>query len=137
MIIYGKTGSGKSHFLKFLMREINKHHLFDFGIVMINTSWKKGSFDYVSEKYILKNFDENNITNLIKIQKDNLPENIEKSSFFILDNYITENEIKSNIINKLAIMGRYYNITSILTIQYIHLLPLVLRANSHYNMFFK
>ena len=34
MIINGQTGSGKSHFLQFLMREINKsNEHFDFGIV--------------------------------------------------------------------------------------------------------
>jgi hypothetical protein len=44
--------------------------------------------------------------------------------------------MKSNIIKKLAIMERHYNIVTILTTKYIHLIPLVLRANSHYNVFF-
>jgi DNA helicase HerA-like ATPase len=69
MIINGQTGSGKSHFLRFLMREINKsNEPFDFGIVMSNTSWE-GSFDYVPPNYVFEEFNENVLKNLIKIQK--------------------------------------------------------------------
>jgi ABC-type ATPase involved in cell division len=32
MIIAGKSGSGKSHFLRFLMKEINIHQPFDYSI---------------------------------------------------------------------------------------------------------
>jgi hypothetical protein len=103
---------------------------------MSNTSWEKGSFDYIPDKYIFEDFREDIITNMIKLQKSNLSENIHKRAFLILDDCVAENEIKSNVIKKLAIMGRHYNITTILTTQYIHLLPPVLRANSHYNVFF-
>jgi hypothetical protein len=54
----------------------------------------------------------------------------------ILDDCIAEDEIKQPVMKKLAVMGRYYNITTILTTQYVHLVPLVLRANSNYNLFF-
>jgi hypothetical protein len=54
------------------------------------------------------------ILNLIKLQEDNLTKNIEKG-FFVLDDYIADNEMRTNIIKKLAIMGRHYNITTILT----------------------
>jgi ABC-type ATPase involved in cell division len=44
MIIAGRSGSGKSWFLEFLMREVNLCNPFDYGIVMSNTSWEKGLF---------------------------------------------------------------------------------------------
>jgi DNA helicase HerA-like ATPase len=135
MIIAGKSGSAKSHFLKFLMREINTHNSFDYGIVRSNTAWEN-SFDYIPKKYIYEEFNENIIKNLIKIQKDNLSKGINKRAFIILDDCISEKEMEQPIMKKLAIQGRHYNLTTIVTTQYIHLIPPVLRANSHYNCFF-
>jgi DNA replication protein DnaC len=65
MIICGKSGSGKSHFLQYLIREINKEKPFDFGIVMSNTAWE-GAFDYVPDKYVFENFSEKVIKNMMK-----------------------------------------------------------------------
>lgn len=38
MTVNGKTGAGKSVFIKYLMREFSIHKPFDFGIVMSNTA---------------------------------------------------------------------------------------------------
>jgi ABC-type ATPase involved in cell division len=54
MIIAGKSGSGKSHFLRFLIKEINIHQPFDYGIVISNTYFEKESFDYIPKKYIFE-----------------------------------------------------------------------------------
>lgn len=135
MTVNGKTGAGKSVFIKYLMREFSIHKPFDFGIVMSNTAWE-GSFNYVPKKYVFEDFNEDILKNLIKIQKDNLSKSIEKRAFVLLDDCCSENKMKSPILKKLAIMGRHYLITVILSTQYVHLLPPVLRANSFYNVFF-
>ena len=135
MIIAGRSNSGKSWFLRYLMREINIHKQFDFGVVMSNTAWE-GSFDYIPKKYIYEEFNEDVIKNLIKIQKDNLSKGINKRAFIILDDCIAEKEMEQPIMKKLAIMGRHYNITTIITTQYVHMISPVLRANSNYNLFF-
>jgi hypothetical protein len=49
---------------------------------------------------------------------------------------ISEDKMKNPIMKKLAVSSRHYNITTLLITQYTHLVPPVLRANSHYNIFF-
>lgn len=119
MIINGKTGSGKSLLLRYLMREINKENPFDYGIVFSNTAWE-GSFDYIPHKYIHETYNESIVKNIIGIQKQNLKKsnNKIKKAFIILDDCCSENEFKSPLLKKLAIMGRHYNITTFLTTQY-------------------
>ncbi len=135
-IINGKSGSGKSHVLRYIMREISKSDKpFDYGVVMSNTAWE-GSFDYIPKKYIYEDFNEDVIKNLIKLQKNNLEKKIQKQAFIILDDCCSENEFTNNVIKKLFVMGRHYNISTILTTQYVHLVPPVLRSNSFYNLFF-
>jgi DNA helicase HerA-like ATPase len=136
MIIAGKSGSGKSHFLRFLMKEINIHHPFDYGIVMSNTCFEKESFDYIPKKYIFEEFNEAVIKNMIKIRKNNLSKGVQKYVFLILDDCIAEKEAENPIMKKLAIMGRHFNISTILTTQYVHMVSPVLRSNSHYSLFF-
>jgi hypothetical protein len=135
MIISGWADSGKSHFLKYLMREINIIKPFDFGIVISNIAFE-GSFNFIPSKYVFEDFNEEVIKNMVKIQKDNISKGITKRCFLILDDYIAEDEMKQPIMKKLAVMGRHYNITTILTSQYVHLVPLKLWANSNYNLFF-
>jgi DNA replication protein DnaC len=132
MIIAGKSGSGKSHFLRFIMKEINIHQPFDYGIVMSNTRFEKESFDYIPKKYIFEDV----IKNIIKLQKTNLSKGVQKHVFLILNDCIAEKEVDNPIMKKLAIMGRHFNISTILTSQYVHLIPPVIRANAHYNLFF-
>jgi hypothetical protein len=55
----------------------------------------------------------------------------------ILDDCCAENEFKSPVLRKMAIMGwRHYDITFIITSQYVYMIPPVLRSNSIYNAFF-
>lgn len=135
IILNGKSNSGKSHLLKYLMREYSKHNAFSYGVVMSNTSFE-GSFDYIPKKYIYEDFNEDIIKNVIKIQKTNLMKGYRNRAFIILDDCCSENEFMNPVIKKLAVMGRHFLITTILTTQYCHLVPPVLRANSNYNIYF-
>jgi hypothetical protein len=73
---------------------------------------------------------------MIKLQKTNLSKGVQKHAFLILDDCIAKREVENPIMKKLAIMGRHFNISTILTSQYVHLIPPVIRANAHYNLFF-
>lgn len=136
LIINGKAGSGKSHLLKYIMRETSKAEIsFDYGIVFSNTAWE-GSFNYVPEQFVYEDYNEEVIEKLIKLQEDNLKKKINKQAFIILDDCCSENEYNSTILKKLFIMGRHYMISLILTTQYPHLVPPCLRSNSNFNVFF-
>ena len=55
MCVYGQSDSGKSYFLKYLMREISKSTTkFDFGVVICPTSFNDG-YNYVHKNIYLKN----------------------------------------------------------------------------------
>lgn len=137
MVVNGKSNSGKSHLIKYIMREINICKPFDYGIVFSNTAWEGYFEKFVPKKYIHENFNEEIIKSILKIQKTNLQNNINKRCFIIFDDCCTENEFQSNILKKLAVMGRHYNITTILSTQYAHLVPPVLRSNCNYSVFFE
>jgi hypothetical protein len=87
MIINERNGSGKFHFLRFMIKELNIHKLFDYRIMISNTAWEKDSFNYIPEKYIFEDFNENIIKNMIKIQKDNLAKGIQKKAFLIYSRF--------------------------------------------------
>jgi hypothetical protein len=135
IILNGRSGSGKSYLLKYLMREFSIHNPFSYGVVMSNTAFE-GSFSYIPNKYIYEEYDENVIKSMISIQKKNLMKGFRNRAFLILDDCCSENELSNDILKKLSIMGRHYLITTIVTTQYCHLVPPTLRANSNYNIFF-
>lgn len=135
MIINGKSGSGKSNLLRYIMRELTIHNKFDYGVVFSNTAWE-GSFNYVPEKYIFEDFNEDVIKNILKLQKQLMSKNVNKRVFIILDDCCSENEFQSSIMKKLAIQARHYGVTTLITTQHCNLVPVVLRCNSNYNCFF-
>lgn len=135
MIIAGRSGVGKSVLLRYIMREMNIHHKFDYIVVFSNTAFE-GSFDYVDKKYIHEEFNEEIIKNIIKLQKQLISKNIKKNCAIILDDCCGSDELQSSIMKKLAIQARHYNIYTLVTSQYINLVCPTIRANSNYSCFF-
>ena len=137
-VVNGKQGSGKSHFLKWLMREHNldEKRKFDFGVVFSNTAFE-GSFDYIPKKYVFEGFDISVVEALMKIQKNNIKKKIQKQAFIILDDCLDdENQWNSPAMKKLSTQLRHYNITLIITTQYPHCVPPQFRSNAMYSAFF-
>ena len=137
LILNGKQGSGKSHLISWLMREIyNSKHPFDYGIVFCNTLFED-SFDYLPKKYLYENFDEDVLKNLMKLQKDNVKKGIKKRAFVIFDDCLDDKKQFSNeTIRKLTTQLRHYNISVIFSTQYPHLIPPRVRSNAMYSVFF-
>lgn len=153
MIVAGRSNTGKSHFIRWLFSELRDD--LDYGVVFSNTAFE-GSFDYIPPRYVFEEFSEPAIQNLIKIQKDMLvqaeakykraikkgklesgdPNPYKKRAFVLLDDCCSENEFHSATLKKLAVQGRHYNIVTVLSTQYIHLIPPVIRANCNYGVFF-
>ena len=134
MCIYGKSNSGKSHMLRYIMHQINKHSLqtdntprFDYGIVMCPTVFVEGCFDYIPSKYIHNEFNPEIVQNLMKLQQKNQ----DKQAFLILDD-LGDDDLKHPVLKELAKKGHHYNITTFILTQYVHLLPPSVRANTFY-----
>lgn len=139
MIVCGVSGSGKSHYIRYLFREKMKGDKpWDYGLIFSNTCFEKDAYDYMpSKKYIYENYDEDILRNLIKIQKQNLEKGIMKHAFVLLDDACSEGEFLSPVIKKLFISGRHFNISCILSTQYISCLRPIHRANSNVSVFFR
>jgi hypothetical protein len=138
LIINGRQGSGKSHFIRYLMYEnYVSPEKFDYGVVFCNTSWEQSSFDYLPEKYVYENYNETVLLNLMKLQKDNLAKNIKTSAFVIFDDCLDdEDQWTSKSLKKLTTQCRHYNISVIVSTQYPNLVPPRMRSNSMYSIFF-
>lgn len=138
LIINGKQGSGKSHFIKYLMRETYfSNNKWDYGIVFSNTAWENGSWDYLPEKYVYEEYVEKVLINLMAIQKKNLEKKINSSCFVIFDDCLDDkDQWTSSCMKKLSTQLRHYNITMIISTQYPHLIPPRFRANAMYSIFF-
>lgn len=158
MIVAGRSNSGKSHFIRYLFSELRDD--LDYGLVFSNTSFE-GTYDYVPSRYIYEEYSEEPILALIKIQKQMIiraeakmakqvkkgkipkradgtlgPNPYKKKAFILLDDCCADREFDSPVLKKLAVCGRHYNIFTILSTQYVHLCPPVIRANCNYSLFF-
>jgi hypothetical protein len=125
LIINEKQGSGKSHLITYLIREnfLSKNK-FDYGIVFSNTAWESGSWSYLPENFVYKEFNEFALTNLMKLQKENHKKGIKTSAFVIFDDCLDNaDQFTLASIKKLSTQLRYYNITMIISTQYPHLVP--------------
>ena len=75
LLINGKQGSGKSHFLRWLMRENSLSDTpFDFGVVLPILHLK--DLLNISQKYIYDVFDHKVVDNLMKLQAGNVKKKI-------------------------------------------------------------
>lgn len=138
LLINGKQGAGKSHFIEYIMREnyLSKNR-FDYGIVFSNTAWEDGSWNFIKKHYVYEEYKEEVLTNLMKLQKQNLSKGIKTSAFVIFDDCLDdEHQFTSVPLKKLSTQLRHYNITLIISTQYPHLVPPRYRANCMYSIFF-
>lgn len=137
MLINGKQGSGKSYFLKWLMRDnYYSDKPWDYGVVFSNTLFD-GSFDYIPKDYQYEEFNETVLKNLMEIQKNNHKKGINKHAFVIFDDCLFDADQFTNpTIKKLCTQLRHYNISVIIATQYCHLVPPFVRGNAMYSLFF-
>lgn len=153
MLIAGRSNTGKSHFIRWLFSEMRNR--FAYGVVFTTTAFE-GAYDFLPDGYVHDEYSDETVHALIDVQKrahkkakkratkmakgrEVTPEDIEKyfpRAFVLLDDCCADNEFKSPALKLLATAGRHYNITTILSTQYIHLCPPVIRANTNYGLFF-
>lgn len=137
-IICGKQGSGKSHAIEYSMREnYLSEGRFDYGIVFSNTAWEDGAWNFLPQSYVYEEFDETILENLMKLQRNNLSKNINTSAFVIFDDCLDDqDQWTCKSIKKLSTQLRHYNISMIISTQYVHAIPPRLRANSMFCLIF-
>lgn len=134
MLCVGKSRSGKSHFIKWLMREqAYRPWPFNYGVVFSNTAFE-GSFDYIPRKYVYEDFNEEIVDNVIATQKKYLNEGYNTHAFILIDD--CGGDLKNPIFKKLFTMGRHYQLTTIVVCHYSKELGPLFRSNVNYFVFF-
>lgn len=138
LLINGKQGSGKSHFITYLLREnMLSENKFDYGIVFCNTAFEDSSWQFLPKNYVYEEFQEEVLDNLMKLQRKNLMAGINTSAFVIFDDALDDpDQWTCKAMKKLSTQLRHYNISMIISTQYVNLVPPRFRGNSMYSIFF-
>ena len=123
LILAAKPKSGKSHAIKYFMHAKRKE--FDYGIVFTKTKFTD-AYNYVPDQFVQKEFNAKVLKKLMKIQGKLTEQGIKKNAFVIFDDCLTS-EFGSQLVTDLLTQYRHYNITVILSTQYIYKLNPVLR----------
>jgi hypothetical protein len=142
-IINGKSNSGKSHCLRWIMREINESkYPYHYGVVFTNTKFE-GFFDkFMPANRVVENYDVGIIDKILNTQKKIIEKRKNKKSdkcaraFIILDDCLSQDELRSNKIEMLAVQARHYCIDVFLTTQYPNMISPVIRSNATISLMF-
>jgi len=130
LIIAGKPGSGKSHLIKFIMMINHPNYSndpFEYGIVFTKTKFNGNYDDYIPDKLVHCMYNEQILANLLKMQADTQGAH---RAFLILDDCLEERAFRSQLFTDLCTQFRHYNISFILSTQYIYKVPPTLRECS-------
>jgi hypothetical protein len=129
-----KRNSGKSVLIKYIVNHFKDK--FE-KIFLISPTEKINGFfkDVVDSKYVYEELNEKWLIQLIdKMTKmnSNKPDKDKTNILVIFDDVCTDNNMKMKAFQSLFTRGRHLNISIIITMQYIHHLPPVCRANFDY-----
>jgi GTPase SAR1 family protein len=127
-LICAPPASGKTYLIKYLLTDLYKKKKIDYGVVFCSTSFNKDNFDYIPENYLYSSYDENIILNLMNIQQQQIDFNDKaKPAFIVFDDMLGLIKFDSKLIIELFTKYRHYNITILITTQYIYAIPPLLR----------
>jgi tRNA uridine 5-carbamoylmethylation protein Kti12 len=133
IIVAGKPGSGKSHFIKYWFY-INRKN-FDFGIVLTKTSFDDG-YKFIPKDFIHPDYDEDKISALMKLQASLIKKGIYKKAFIILDDCLTK-DFNNQVFQDLVTQSRHFNITLVISTQYIYKVNPTIRECANYAIIFR
>lgn len=135
LLINGSIGHGKSHLIKYIIHK-NKDK-FDYGIVFTQTWFKEGNFDYLPEKYVHKDYDEEILKNFMALQSKLIKRGISKQTFCIFDDVLDATTFNNKYFKRLITTLRHFQISVIISTQYCNSIPPIYRANVMATAIFK
>jgi len=132
-IFSGKPKSGKSHLIKYFM--YIHRNFFDYGIVLTKTKFNDG-YDYVPDSYVHPDYNEDKIRSLMKLQADLVSDGIKKNAFVIIDDCLTK-QFDKQLFTDLITQHRHFNITVIISTQYIYKINPTIRECANFAIIFR
>ena len=133
IILAGKPAQGKSYLIKYFFYKNRKK--FDFGIVLTKTKFN-GGYSFIPTNYVHPDYSEEKIKALMKIQSDLIEKGINKQAFIIIDDCLTS-EFNNQLFTDLITQHRHYNITVIISTQYIYKINPTIRECANYAIMFR
>lgn len=141
LLICGKPKSGKSHVIKYLLYQFTAkkdlYKRFSYGIVFCKTSFNR-SYNYVPSEWVKSNFIPNVLENLMKTQASIREQGyVPPHVFVVFDDCLGNKQFKSDLFKDLVQNYRHYNISPILSTQYINRIETVNRECVSHAIVFK
>lgn len=145
--VSGSNGSGKSHFIKYLITSfMRSDKKFDIIIIFSNTAGFNGDYDFLTSfktttnefRYFIISpiYYEDVIRLMMKLQAVNKTKNCERQILMIFDD-ICGSIKDSKIMKQITTQNRHFYCTIIFAVQYINLAPPYLREVSYYDIIFE
>lgn len=133
-IINGAQRQGKSTCIRYIMGEYKEK--FKYGIIFSNTLFSsEENYDYVPNKYIHPQFQEDKLIKLMEIQR-NLPEGQRPLCFIIFDDCLFGEQWRSNNLKQLVTQVAHYNCFIIISTQYPQAIPSLVRSTAFFCIIF-
>ena len=127
-MICGLQGGGKSHLIRFMMYE--NRAKFDCGIVFTNTAFKDGNFDYVDRRFVHREYSEEVLKNLKGIFSKQIESGKKPRGFVVFDDCLSGRQWRSAELVSLVTQVRHYNITVVISTQYVKAIPPLFHSNA-------
>lgn len=126
ILVSGKPAAGKSHFIKYLLMtqsaQFSKNAL-KYGVVFTTTKFNRAYEEFIPSGYIHSAYKPEVLQSLLDIQAAN-PIN---RAFVIFDDCLPAAAFSSQLFTNLATTFRHYNLTVIISTQYIYKVPPTVR----------
>ena len=132
LIFAGKPRSGKSHCIRYFMYTMRKK--FHYGLVFTKTNFTN-AYEYIPAGYVHPNYNEAKLRNLMSIQAELVKQGIQKQAFVIFDDCLTT-QFNTELFTDLVTQHRHYNITVIISTQYIYKINPTIRECANYVIIF-
>lgn len=137
-LIIAKRMSGKSHLLKWMMKQFNAMGSFDFGMIISATAEANHEWDIIPKEFIISNYNEQYVENFLALGKKKKKEGKKFNSFIIFDDFIGTVNLKTPFMSQFIATARHYNISSFFISQKMtDAIPPILRLNADYIFIFK
>ena len=115
-LIAAPPGSGKSHLIRWILREKCMQGEFNHGLVITNTKNFSEDYDFLPTSWVKSEYSDKLIDKFIQVQEDNP----ESQAFLVLDDVIGKATLKSKTFLNLITCFRHYRITILIAVQYIN-----------------
>lgn len=132
-----KPKSGKSNLTKYIISDLFNKKIVKYGIVICPTVFN-GGYDFLPEEYLFSKYDEEVLANFCNFQIQQVKDKGKaEPGFIVIDDCVGSINFNSDAFSKLITTYRHFNLTMIITTQYLYKIPPTVRECATYFVSFK